>query len=78
MPEPSRIRDIPEDQLTPEQAAVFRDLVAGRGRLLAPYRIWIHAPKFAAAMETIGTYLNRKGSLSELEVELAICIIANH
>lgn len=78
MAEPVRIKEIPEDKLTPEQAQVFKDLVAGRGRLLTPYKIWIHSPKLAAALETIGTFLNKKGSLSEREVELTICIIANH
>jgi 4-carboxymuconolactone decarboxylase len=78
MAEPVRIKEIPEDRLTPEQAKVFKDLVAGRGRLLTPYKIWIHSPKLAAALETIGTFLNKKGSLSEREVELTICIIANH
>jgi 4-carboxymuconolactone decarboxylase len=75
---PSRILDIPEDKLTPEQKKVFDDLVAGRGRLLTPYKIWIHSPELAAAMETIGTFLNKKGALSEREVELAIVIIATH
>ena len=78
MPEPVRIKDIPENELTPEQAKVFKDLVAGRGRLLTPYRIWIHSPRLAAALETIGTFLNKKSSLSEREVELVVCIIANH
>lgn len=78
MPESTRIKDIPENELTEGQAKVFKDLVAGRGRLLTPYRIWIHSPKLAAALETIGTFLNKKGSLSEREVELVICIIANH
>src|SRR3954470_819179 len=78
MPETTRIKDIPENELTPEQAKVFNDLVAGRGRLLTPYRIWIHSPRLAAALETIGTFLNKKSSLSEREVELVICIIANH
>jgi len=78
MPEPVRIKDIPENELTLEQAKVFKDLVAGRGRLLTPYRIWIHSPRLAATLETIGTFLNKKSSLSEREVELVICIIANH
>jgi 4-carboxymuconolactone decarboxylase len=78
MAEPVRIQEIPEDKLTAEQKKVFDDLVAGRGRLLTPYKIWIHSPRLAAALETIGTFLNKKGSLSEREVELTICIIANH
>ena len=73
---PVRILEIPEDELNPEQKKVFDDLVAGRGRLLTPYKIWIHSPQLAAAMETIGTFLNKKGSLTERKVELAIVIIA--
>lgn len=76
--EPARILEIPEDDLTAEQKKVFEDLVAGRGRLLTPYKIWIHSPQLAAAMETIGTFLNKKGALTEREVELTIVIIATH
>jgi 4-carboxymuconolactone decarboxylase len=78
MAEPSRIAEIPEDKLTPEQKSVFEALVKGRGRLLTPYKIWIHSPKTAAAMEQIGTFLNKHGSLSEREVELGIVLIAHH
>ncbi len=75
---PNRILEIPEDELTAEQRQVFDDLVAGRGRLLTPYKIWIHSPQLAAAMETIGTFLNKKGALTEREVELVIVVIATH
>lgn len=76
--DPVRILEIPEDKLTAEQKKVFDDLVAGRGRLLTPYKIWIHSPELAAAMETIGTFLNKKGALTEREVELTIVVIATH
>ncbi len=78
MAEPIRIKEIPEGEMTTEQRKVLADLVAGRGRLLTPYKIWIHSPKLAAALETIGTFLNKASSLSEREIELTICIIANH
>ena len=74
MAEPSRIAEIPAEKLTAEQKSVFDALVQGRGRLLTPYKIWIHSPKTAAAMEQIGTYLNKHGSLSEREVELGIVL----
>ena len=73
---PNRILEIPEGELSTEQKKVFDDLVAGRGRLLTPYKIWIHSPQLAAAMETIGTFLNKKGSLTEREVELVIVVIS--
>jgi 4-carboxymuconolactone decarboxylase len=78
MAEPSRIKEIPQQEMTAEQKKVFEDLVAGRGRLLAPYKVWIFSPTLAAALEKVGTFLNKAGSLSEREVELIICIIANH
>jgi 4-carboxymuconolactone decarboxylase len=74
----NRLVDLPPEQQTPEQKKVFEQLVAGRGRILGPYKIWIHSPTVAAGMEHIGTYLNKKGSLSEREVEIGILVIAQH
>jgi 4-carboxymuconolactone decarboxylase len=74
----NRMIDIPPDKLTSEQKAVFDQLVAGRGRILGPYKIWIHSPTVASGMEHIGTFLNNKGSLSKREVEIGILIIATH
>ena len=70
--------ELPPEQQTPEQKKVFEQLVAGRGRILGPYKIWIHSPTVASGMEHIGTYLNKKGSLSEREVEIGILVIAQH
>ena len=75
---PIRIEEIPPEKLTDEQKAGIEAVVGGRGRLLTPYKIWIHSPKLMRAMETLGTYLNKAGSLSEREVELGIVLIAHH
>jgi len=74
----SRILDIPDDKRTPEQATIIDQLVARRGRMLAPYKVWIHSPRIAAGMEEIGTFLNMQGSLSTREVEIGILVIACH
>jgi len=74
----NRLLDLPPEKLTPEQTAVFNQLVAGRGRILGPYKIWIHSPTVASGMEHIGTYLNKKGTLSTREVEIGILVIAQH
>jgi len=66
----NRLVELPPEKQTPEQKKVFEQLVAGRGRILGPYKIWIHSPTVASGMEHIGTYLNKKGSLSEREVEI--------
>jgi 4-carboxymuconolactone decarboxylase len=74
----NRLLELPPEKQTPEQKKVFEQLVAGRGRILGPYKIWIHSPTIASGMEHIGTYLNKKGSLSEREVEIGILVIAQH
>ena len=75
---PSRILEIPEAQLTPEQKAGIEAVVGGRGRLLTPYKVWIHSPVLMRALETLGTFLNKRCTLSEREVELGIVLAAHH
>ena len=74
----NRILDIPPEQLTAEQATVFERLTAGRGRILGPYKIWIHSPTVASGMEHIGTFLNKRSSLTTRAVEIGILVIAQH
>src|SRR4051812_28878407 len=74
----NRLIDLPPEQLTADQKTVFDKLTAGRGRILGPYKVWIHSPTVAAGMEHIGTYLNKRGSLSAREVEIGILVIARH
>ena len=74
----NRTLEIPADKLTGEQKTVFDQLVAGRGRILGPYKIWIHSPTVASGMEHIGTFLNKRSSLSTREVEIGILVIAQH
>ena len=74
----NRLVDLPPEELTAEQKTVFDKLTAGRGRILGPYKVWIHSPTVAAGMEHIGTYHNKRGSLTTREVEIGILVIARH
>ena len=74
----NRLLELPPEKLTAAQTKVFEQLVAGRGRILGPYKIWIHSPTVASGMEHIGTFLNKKSSLSTREVEIGILVIAQH
>src|SRR3954453_20485332 len=74
----NRLVELPPEQQTPEQKNVFEQLVAGRGRILGPYKVWIHSPTIASGMEHIGTFLNKRSSLSTREVEIGILVIARH
>src|SRR5258708_19973364 len=74
----SRLLDLTPDQLSAEQKNIFEQLVAGRGRILGPYRVWIHSPTIASGMEQIGTFLNKRSTLSQRQGEMVIIIIARH
>ena len=74
----NRIKELSAEERTAEQNQVFEQLTAGRGRILTPYKVWIHSPRVADGMERIGTFLNKKSSLSTREVEIGILVIARH
>ncbi len=74
----NRIEDLAPGAMTAKQKEVFDQLVAARGKILAPYRVWIHAPEVASRMESLGTHLNKKGALTRREVEIGILVIARH
>jgi len=74
----SRFQDIPPDAMSADQKTVFDNLVAGRGRILAPYRVWIHSPEAASKMEALGTYLNKRSHLTRREIDMAILVVASH
>lgn len=75
---PSRIRDIPEDRLSPAQKAAIEAVIGGRGRIPGPYRIWLHSPTMMQRLERLGTFLVNESSLKPREQELAILTIAAH
>jgi 4-carboxymuconolactone decarboxylase len=74
----NRLLELAPGDLTAEQTTVFDRLTAGRGRILGPYKVWIHSPTVASGMEHIGTYLNKRSTLSTREVEIGILVIARH
>lgn len=75
----SRIREIAAEALSPEQTQALESLLSGpRGRVPTPYKVWLHSPKLAGPMGQLGTFLVTDSSLSELEVVLAVLIVARH
>lgn len=72
----SRVLEIDPLALSARQKEILAQLTRGRGRVLTPYKVWIHSPDLAEPMETMGTQLNKKSSLSPLEVEIAILVVA--
>jgi 4-carboxymuconolactone decarboxylase len=74
-----RYAEIPYDQMTPEQQEGYKAMMAARGGLPGPNKIWIHNPKLAKVIGPFGAHFQKGGySLSEREREIAVCVITSH
>ena len=72
----SRIPDLVEADLTPEQRQVYDAIVRGpRGRVRGPLRIWLTSPELADKAQQLGAYCRYDSSLPPRLTELAILIV---
>jgi 4-carboxymuconolactone decarboxylase len=72
----NRVIEVDRDNLDAEQQRVLARLESGRGKILTPYKIWIHCAEVADGMEVLGTYLNTTDTLTDAEREIAILMTA--
>ena len=75
---PPRFQDIDPATYSDKQKDIVARVAAARGRVPAPFRVWMHSERLADALETLGSMLNTQSTLSEKEFELAIVLIAQH
>jgi 4-carboxymuconolactone decarboxylase len=73
-----RYAELPYDKMTPEQQEGYKAMIAARGRLPGPTKIWVHNPKLAKVAGPFGAHFQPGGySLTEREREIAVCIITS-
>lgn len=73
-----RYPEIPVDRMTAEQRKGYDFLVAGRGRLPGPYKVWVHNPKLVHVASPLGEHFTPgQSSLSEREREIAVLVITS-
>jgi len=73
-----RYAELPFDKMSPEQQAGYKEMMAARGGLPGPNKIWVHNPKLAKVIGPFGAHFQKGGySLSEREREIAVCIITS-
>lgn len=75
---PPRYADKDEKTHSPLLQDVLKRVIAGRGRVPTPFKVWLHSDKLSDAIEHLGTMLNTQSTLTEREFELAIVLIAQH
>ena len=75
----SRLPELPDEQMSPEQRRIHDEIAAGpRGRVAGPLEVWLHAPGFADHAQKLGAYVRFHSSLAPELAELAILVTARH
>ncbi len=72
----SRIPELERHQLSPEQTKVYDAVLASRGSLHGPFRVWLHSPKFAERAQKLGELARYQTSFDRRLSELAILVTA--
>ena len=71
-----RYEELPLDKMTPEQRTGYDYIVEGRGRMVGPYKVWMHNPKLVRAASPLGQHFTpESSSLTEREREIAVIVI---
>jgi 4-carboxymuconolactone decarboxylase len=77
-PPSTRLPNLDPDALDDEGRAVLEEVIAGRGRLPTPFRVWLASPALARRMAPLGEFLSGASSLTRAESELVILLAAHH
>ena len=72
-----RVRKLEYEDLTPEQKAVWDEIVAGpRGRVYGPHTIWLHRAKLLSVGQAVVLYCRYNSGLPARLSELAILVMS--
>ena len=77
-PSSDRLPQFDPDALDPTRRAIADRIMAGRGRLPSPFRVWLESPMLAEHMHGLGQFLASGLSLTKPEAELVILAAAAH
>lgn len=75
---PDRLAEIAPETLSEQQAAVLEKLLAGRGRIPTPYKVWLHSAELAQHLQSLGNFLAQRTTLSQREMEIVVLTVAAH
>jgi len=72
----SRIPELERAELNEAQARIYDAVLASRGNVWGPFRIWLHSPELADRAQKLGEFLRFQTSLHPRLSELAILVTA--
>ena len=72
----SRLTELREEELTQPQRDIYERIVASRGSIAGPFRIWLHSPELAERAQSLGEFVRYRTTLEPRLSELAILVVA--
>ncbi|NKB67151.1 MAG: carboxymuconolactone decarboxylase family protein [Candidatus Latescibacteria bacterium] len=72
----SRIPQLEREALAQRQRAVYDAVLASRGSIEGPFRVWLHSPELADRAQHLGQFLRYRTTLEPRLSELAILVTA--
>ena len=72
----SRIPELSRDQLDAEGKQLYDEILAARGSIAGPFRVWLHSPEFTRRATRLGEFLRYHTSLPPRLSELVILTTA--
>lgn len=74
----ARVESLKDEELTPDQQRIARDIASTRSRVGGPFAIWLRTPAIAEATNRLGTVLRHQSRVERRLFELMVLIIARH
>ena len=74
----SRLPEFDEAQFNARQQTIYDEILASRGHLGGPFKIWLYSPELADRTQRLGEFLRYHTSLDPRLSELAILVVGRH
>jgi 4-carboxymuconolactone decarboxylase len=72
----SRIPELTRDELDADAQRLYDEILAARGSIAGPFRVWLYSPEFTRRATQLGEFLRYHTSLAPRLSELVILITA--
>lgn len=73
-----RLDVTPIDEMTPRQRELADRIIAKRGKIGGPFKVWLHSPELCDRVEALGAFVRFDCSMPERIREYALLVAARH
>jgi 4-carboxymuconolactone decarboxylase len=73
-----RLDVIPQDQMTERQSELADRIIAKRGKIGGPFKVWLHSPELCDRVEALGAFVRFDCSMPERIREYALLVASRN